>query len=1286
MNLQSLSVFEYHKGILLRMIALVSVIALILMVPLSRRTLRSFFGSPLARALAAFIAVNVLSTLFSLSPGVALRGEVFRFGGLATLLASLVLFLSVWLFLRSAKAFRLLLQATVWTSIPVCLYGLSQYFGIDPLSWSEPTRDRIASTLGNPIFLGAYLIMVFFPTLAEFLRNLSVPKESGAHEGLVLWRAMLYGSAALLQLLVLWFTQSRGPFLALAFGLVLTGMILWRFRRHWKDSVVQGGRIRAVICLMGSGIAGGLAPVVATGFLPGGPHAPWWLFPVLGCLSAVLFFLGTIRSRAVSSALPAWMFTVALILLFALGFGLRSRTVDFREVPELFSDAAETAQQTALRAGTVRERIDYWEAYVNGIFSDPPMRAVPVDPETEPVEDSLHSIRFLIGFGREQGAAVFRAHYPSSMAPHHAPTESADRAHNLGLDLMLSTGIAGIAVFLLLFQRILTYGLASLGFRMDRTRRRRLVVSLWGGAGTGAGGAIVLFGLPFIGVGIHVGFLAGLAAFVLFAPVRRLKSSTVHGVWFPLVGLLVSLAVHWAETAVSLEVMASRTLFWVFAGALAAVAVRGVGLRQADESSSVASGSLVGEVQGREQSSAGGLAQSVSTNEDASRATVFGILLALACGTMTFSFVQAVPGLKLLPEAAQLVYAYPHEGSSLGYALKPFLAPGHFPMRAKTVLFYVGLLLLPVLWGGFAASLESGKGGTNSSAWIVRALRGVLSTAVLGFLAFCLLKGAHHVLLGSLTVSLTGSGAEESARGILRMSRLGSLSVVVYAAWVILCLLAAAWSLSRGNQRGFAGCAGTLSRVGFGLGVVFFGVCSWFWCIQPARADMLGAAGSAWRRGIFLPQDHPEPRVRRIVWRTACSLFEEQVRLAPGFAQSQTQLSLVYWDAVENLNGDSREDFEEGPEQLENASLEALRRARALEPYDPVRAFYFYGFFDRRISRAKTIEEGARATRSAMLWLQTTRKLFPVFPYLETEHVAFLFKSGAAPEEVIRAADHVLKLNSQEIKAYRIKAEALLNKFRASCGHAAANPLEGDVEGEVRLSYDWDLMGPDCRGLIEEASHALDRAVALRPRLLSDVYLQSVRLLLAQDREEKALQVLKAGLAVHPDSLPLIRALAGAARYHHDSQLGEAVFTELQASHPLEKRLVLGRADYRWALGDKEGAVEVLESVLSDDPEDAAFNVSAVKYLVGKGWYEEAMRYVESMLGTNPRSFEAFALAARAAGETGDLRLEMRLMLRALQLPHAYLQAQPLYRRLAEAAGLLGEEEASQAAELANAL
>src|SRR6476659_7385474 len=56
----------------------------------------------------------------------------------------------------------------ILTSVPVALYGLLQANRLDPLPWAGDTATRVASSMGNAIFVAAWLILAVPYTLYRF--------------------------------------------------------------------------------------------------------------------------------------------------------------------------------------------------------------------------------------------------------------------------------------------------------------------------------------------------------------------------------------------------------------------------------------------------------------------------------------------------------------------------------------------------------------------------------------------------------------------------------------------------------------------------------------------------------------------------------------------------------------------------------------------------------------------------------------------------------------------------------------------------------------------------------------------------------------------------------------------------------------------------------------------------------------------------------------------------------------------------------------------------------------
>lgn len=239
-NIFSSRVFEPDKLSLLRSIVLVMGAAwFIRLVTLPRR--RSSSGgsllraSPLTLPALLFLGVYVISTAFSLTPRVSFWGSYVRLQGLASYLSYVGLFFMVGDRLRTREQLNRLVLVILLTSVPISIYGIVQHFKMDPLPWGGDVTFRVTSTMGNAIFLAAYLIMVVPLTMAWLAQRLSdlksiksVTAGVSAREGSIVALVLL----VFLQLVAILLTLSRGPWIGLAAGLLFMGLVwLVRLRR-----------------------------------------------------------------------------------------------------------------------------------------------------------------------------------------------------------------------------------------------------------------------------------------------------------------------------------------------------------------------------------------------------------------------------------------------------------------------------------------------------------------------------------------------------------------------------------------------------------------------------------------------------------------------------------------------------------------------------------------------------------------------------------------------------------------------------------------------------------------------------------------------------------------------------------------------------------------------------------------------------------------------------------------------------------------------------------------------
>ncbi len=236
--------------------------------PASRvRWLRLPFLIPVALLITAYL----ISTVSSVASFVSWFGSYQRLQGTYTFLSYITIAGLTAATLRQPAQLRRLQHAIILTSLPVALYGVVQHFSIDPLPWGGDTSRRITGTAGNAIFLGAHLIMAFFFTLERIYASFAYLLSDGGvdehgaprREPQLVPGTMLgvgYLFIAMVQLVAIFWTQSRGPWLGLLAGLYL--FVLLAF------SVLRPRRYRALLLAwVGAGVFG-LGLLVALNTLP----------------------------------------------------------------------------------------------------------------------------------------------------------------------------------------------------------------------------------------------------------------------------------------------------------------------------------------------------------------------------------------------------------------------------------------------------------------------------------------------------------------------------------------------------------------------------------------------------------------------------------------------------------------------------------------------------------------------------------------------------------------------------------------------------------------------------------------------------------------------------------------------------------------------------------------------------------------------------------------------------------------------------------------------------------
>lgn len=292
-NVRDYRVFEPDKIVLLRNTILVmAVVFLLKTLYVAPTYLARWFGAggapgapPARAALAAlkrrpivvtaliFAVVYVAATLNSILPGISFWGSYDRLEGTYTYLSYITLFLLIATHLRSWNQVERIITAIILASVPPSAYSWLQHFKDDPLVWADPGQAalRTPSTMGNPIFMAAFLLMAVPFTayrLVLGIESLLNSDSAGAPGDDDLWRVVGtagYGLALGLQLSAILFSGSRGPFLGLLAAVFIFVLVV-AIRRHvtW---LLRAGVAAGVLVLL---VLGATNSVYKSSSTPGG--------------------------------------------------------------------------------------------------------------------------------------------------------------------------------------------------------------------------------------------------------------------------------------------------------------------------------------------------------------------------------------------------------------------------------------------------------------------------------------------------------------------------------------------------------------------------------------------------------------------------------------------------------------------------------------------------------------------------------------------------------------------------------------------------------------------------------------------------------------------------------------------------------------------------------------------------------------------------------------------------------------------------------------------------------
>jgi len=170
-------------------------------------------------AIAIFLSVVILASLLGNNFGLSFWSAYERMTGIVTLLHYFAFFLILGSVLKTKKDWLLVFDFFIVVSLLLSLFAFGQK--LDIKSFVLAGQGRVSATFGNPAYFAAWLLFILFFTAFMFFQKQSKK-----------WK-IYYGAAFLFNLLMLYWTETRGAVL----GFIVSIFLFFAVLVFWpKDS------------------------------------------------------------------------------------------------------------------------------------------------------------------------------------------------------------------------------------------------------------------------------------------------------------------------------------------------------------------------------------------------------------------------------------------------------------------------------------------------------------------------------------------------------------------------------------------------------------------------------------------------------------------------------------------------------------------------------------------------------------------------------------------------------------------------------------------------------------------------------------------------------------------------------------------------------------------------------------------------------------------------------------------------------------------------------------------
>ncbi len=443
-----------------------------------------------------------LATVFSITPEVSWWGSYQRLQGTYSFFSYVVFFLVIAFNMRERRQVERLISFVLLANIPVALYGMLQHLKADPLPWQGDVVFRVTSSMGNAIFISAYLIMVVplvlyrLVTTGRWLlqnRTQSAKYFKGRNRDTALSWAALYGGFII--------------FLVGLFFAVLNFSANYRPESSGVAFASDAPRLTS-----------DTTAAESRSLVGGESIGPWWALPVGITLSFGLFFLFTVRRRGTDNnylfrlfefaSYIALITVVVLTILYSQSRGPEAGIIFGVVVffPVLFwrrrmwkwlvgwgatavilgtlfvlfnLPQGSTPLEPAFKVLRQNEQIARLGQFFETSDGTGRVRQLIWKTVLEAMGDAAQNEpgRLIVGYGPETLYNISPKHYQPELGQLEARNAIPDRSHNGYLDALVNTGVIGLVTYVALVLAFLYYAFKFLR-RTERFEYQVLLTAL----------------------------------------------------------------------------------------------------------------------------------------------------------------------------------------------------------------------------------------------------------------------------------------------------------------------------------------------------------------------------------------------------------------------------------------------------------------------------------------------------------------------------------------------------------------------------------------------------------------------------------------------------------------------------------------------------------------------------------------------------------------------------------------------------------------------------------------